>query len=582
MKRGSSSAARWPWAVAIVLVIAILVAGGYVYYRTEVGRIQREKYDEIAAIADLKARQIEQWRKERFDDALENAQGPFLKKTVLAWLRNPHAADLPELLRERLLLEQKLSRYSDVLLFDTSGRLLLSARTRPTPVTATTKQTLAAALASRTAVLSSFYRSSDGIIHLDAAAPILDTTDQPAAVMLLRSDAKTSLYPLIQSWPTPSRTAETLLVRRDGENVLFLNELRHQANTALILREPLTRVTVPAVQAVLGKVGMFQGRDYRNAEVLADLRPIPGSPWFMVTKVDTHEILAEARYRAVVIALVVFLTILLVASAIVYTYRGRQIAGRRKAEEEVRNLNIELEQRVRDRTVQLEAANKEMEAFSYSVSHDLRAPLRAIDGFSRVMLEDHAEKLNNDGKRYLNIIRSNTKNMGQLIDDLLALSRLGRHEIRVADIDMEELARTVSKEMKLAAPRRKIKFKIQKLPRACADHALIRQVFANLLSNAVKFTRSKEVASIEINCSNGEHENVYCVKDNGAGFDMKYVDKLFGVFQRLHSSDEFEGTGVGLAIVQRIIHRHGGRVWAEGKVNKGASFYFTLPQERKQ
>jgi len=253
------------------------------------------------------------------------------------------------------------------------------------------------------------------------------------------------------------------------------------------------------------------------------------------------------------------------------------ITERKRAEEEINKLNEELKRNI----VQLEAANKELEAFSYSVSHDLRAPLRAIDGFSRVMLEDYTDKLDDEGKRYLNIIGSNTKKMGQLIDDLLVFSRLGRQEIRVSEMDMGKLAKAVSEELKLAVPERKVGFNINKLPPSHGDQAMIRQVFVNLLSNAVKFTRPKERAVIEVDGRSEGNENICYVKDNGVGFDMQYVNKLFGVFQRLHSSEEFEGTGVGLAIVQRIIHRHGGRVWAEGKVNGGATFYFTLPRERR-
>jgi light-regulated signal transduction histidine kinase (bacteriophytochrome) len=238
----------------------------------------------------------------------------------------------------------------------------------------------------------------------------------------------------------------------------------------------------------------------------------------------------------------------------------------------------ELEQCVQDRTAQLEAANKELEAFSYSVSHDLRAPLRAIDGFSRVILEDYFDKLDDEGKRVIHIIRGNTQKMGQLIDDLLVFSRLGRQEIKVSDVDIENLATGVLKELNDIVPERKIQFDVRKLPSAHGDKAMIRQVFANLLSNAIKFTRPNENGMIEVGGSNDGDQNTYYVKDNGVGFDMQYENKLFGVFQRLHSTEEFEGTGVGLAIVQRIIHRHGGRVWAEGKVNEGATFYFTLPR----
>jgi PAS domain S-box-containing protein len=254
------------------------------------------------------------------------------------------------------------------------------------------------------------------------------------------------------------------------------------------------------------------------------------------------------------------------------------ITMRKLAEEKINNLNAVLE----IRAAALEAANKELEAFSYSVSHDLRAPLRALDGFSRMVLEDYAPKLDDEGRRMLGVIHNAAQRMGQLIDDLLAFSRLGRQPIGADRIDMEKLARDVSGELAGLESERQVRFDLQPLPATLGTEAMIRQVWVNLIGNALKFTKEREVAEIEIGVQEGESGGmVYYVKDNGVGFDMRYVDKLFGVFQRLHSQQEFPGTGVGLALVQRIVQRHGGRIWAEAEINRGATFYFTLPNQKR-
>lgn len=237
----------------------------------------------------------------------------------------------------------------------------------------------------------------------------------------------------------------------------------------------------------------------------------------------------------------------------------------------------ELEQRVEKRTMQLQAANKELEAFSYSVSHDLRAPLRAIDGFTRILTEDHEDVLDDDGKRLCNIIRENTHKMSTLIDDLLTFSRLGRYEMQPSSIDMKILANSIYHEVTDENMRTRIELIIDDIMPALGDPTMVRQLWANLISNAVKFSSKKEKAIIKISGKQLNDFYEYCVCDNGVGFDMQYVDKVFGVFQRLHSSREFEGTGVGMAIVQRIVHRHGGKTRAEGEVNQGASIYFSLP-----
>ena len=237
------------------------------------------------------------------------------------------------------------------------------------------------------------------------------------------------------------------------------------------------------------------------------------------------------------------------------------------------------EEKLRQTATQLEVANKELESFSYSVSHDLRAPLRAISGFSRMLQEDYGEQLDQEGNRYISIVRENAKRMGELIDDLLNLSRLNRREISWQKVSQNETIQQVLMDLTLECADRQIEFAIAELPICQADPSLLKQVWLNLLSNAIKYTRYKSPAYIEVGYTVVDHEGVYFIRDNGAGFDMQYADQLFGVFQRLHRPQDFEGTGIGLAIVQRIVQRHGGRIWAEAAVDRGATFYFTLPDK---
>ncbi|MCL5028434.1 MAG: PAS domain S-box protein [Bacteroidetes bacterium] len=247
---------------------------------------------------------------------------------------------------------------------------------------------------------------------------------------------------------------------------------------------------------------------------------------------------------------------------------------------EAQLLNSELEKRVKIRTEQLETANKELETFSYSVSHDLKAPLRAIEGFTKLLLEDHAKELTEEAQRLLNVVTTNTRNMAQLIEDLLAFSRVSRIQMTKIKFDMTRLVNQVFTELQVLENGRVFEFKLEELSPVNCDPSLLRQVWVNLISNAMKFTRPRKISEIKIGCELKNEEVVYFIKDNGVGFDMRYSQNLFGVFQRLHKAKDFEGTGVGLALVQRIINRHGGRVWAEAKLNEGAAIYFSLLKEK--
>jgi signal transduction histidine kinase len=255
------------------------------------------------------------------------------------------------------------------------------------------------------------------------------------------------------------------------------------------------------------------------------------------------------------------------------------IREQERAEDKLRTLNAELEDRVDARTAELETANRELESFSYSVSHDLRAPLRAIGGFSNLLWEDHKAHLDEEARRKLGIIRGQADKMGVLIDNLLKFSRLGRKALKPATVDMAAMARGTFEALGRSEASEQPELRLGRLPPAMADPGLMEQVWVNLLSNAIKFSSKTDNPVVEVGAIVDENENVYYVRDNGAGFDPRYGDKLFGVFQRLHDESEFPGTGVGLALVQRIVTRHGGRVWADSRPGDGATFHFSLPRE---
>lgn len=391
-----------------------------------------------------------------------------------------------------------------------------------------------------------------------------------------------------------------------AESELFIANAQGDLWTDLV-----TKVPGPPIDVRRSVDVLEYSRDGKHS-LLSMTQPIKNTPWFVTVEFTDTATLAQAQRflrRMLVVGPLVLLAGLIVAVFLSRSFTkplnsltaaARGIAGGdyehtvevRSRDElgelatafngmalKVRNSQKDLENRVHQRTAQLETANAELEAFSYSVSHDLRAPLRAMNGFSRILIENYGPEIPPEAIRYLNSIRDNAVHMGRLIDDLLAFSQLGRKSLTKQPIDSAGLVHRVFDELRPEVGDRKVRLSVGDLPPVEADPALLRQVYVNLLSNAIKYTRGRDEAHIEVNArtnGGGPEDVIFSIKDDGAGFDMRYADKLFGVFQRLHRAEEFEGTGVGLATVQRIIQRHGGRIWAEAEVNHGATFYFTL------
>lgn len=400
------------------------------------------------------------------------------------------------------------------------------------------------------------------------AVPVKSTTGQVVGILVLQIRIEN----LLESVKGIDMDAEAFIYIVDSKGQMAFHSKHRDQKKIIDLS------ATPIVQKLRrGEQGVEIGFDAaEQEESIIAYAPVPDYGWGMVVQQPVRSSLGLAARDTLLRQLLAGYGLILLLGVITAILTLRIASARQRAEGDHR-MKADLERRVTERTAELQAVNRELEAFSYSVSHDLRAPLRAIDGFSQAVLEDYADRLDDQGKDYLNRVRAATQRMGHLIDDMLTLSRVTRVEMQRGTVDLSALAADVFAELQKSEPERKVDWRIESGLVAQGDAQLLRVALVNLLGNAWKFTGKTANAKIEFGAMrNSDGATDFFVRDNGAGFDMTYAGKLFGAFQRLHLISEFPGTGIGLATVQRIIHRHGGRVWAEGAVGKGATFYFSF------
>lgn len=677
----------------LIFLTAGFVTGGYIYYETQKNHFVIEAKKQLESIANLKKEEVSNWRSERLGDVGVFYKNSAFSDIVRQYFKKPDDLALRNMVYTWINQQNSTDIDNDgIFLLDKLGNEKMSSSTdsNSVPLSSIIKSKALEAIQSNKIIFVDFYRNEyTQDIFITIIVPILDieNNDDPLGTLVMRINPYAFLYPYIKLWPVPSDTAETLLVRKEGNDAIFLNELRFQENTALNLRISLDRTEIPAVKAVLGQEGNTEGIDYRGQQVFASIGKIPDSPWYIVARIDQAEVLKPLQEK-------LWTTIILVAVLIIgsffiigFIWRRQGVVFYRlkyEAERELnwlqrvvssslneilifndatlkftfinegacKNLNytseelfyktpLDIEPEFTEESFRLKLkpllnkesdiivyetvhkrkdgstynaevhlqhvdrgnntyvflafinditrrklaeqdlkrSNIDLERFAYVASHDLQEPLRTMASFTILLEKRYKDKLDSDANDFISFIVDGAKRMQQLINDLLAFSRAGAISKPFENIDMESVLKIAELNLELAIKESKAKITWEPLPVIKADEAQMVQIFQNLIDNAIKF-RGKEPPVIHISAKQEESDWIFWVKDNGIGIDPRYFDRIFLIFQRLHNRNKYPGTGMGLAIVKRIVESYGGRVWIESELQKGSTFYFTIPKKR--
>jgi signal transduction histidine kinase len=557
------------------VVFLILAAGvvilGFMFNSNYEKESRKEVENQLTAIADLKVGEITQWRKERLGDGSDFYENEEFADIVKHYFRNPNDRATNKRIHAWMGHAQTSNNFDAIFLLDAQFKQRLAIPEKQDSSNVFLSQNVIDSLLSDKICFEDFYRQeSDQKVFLNVVAPILDkkNNNKLIAAILMRINPETYLYPLIYNWPVPSKSAETLILRRDGHNAVFLNELKFQKNTALNLRIPLKNKDVAGVKAVLGETGIVKGIDYRGVPVIGYVRSIPDSPWFIVARIDISEVYAPLREKQWTLAI----------SVIVLVFGFGGVTGFISKQQSTRyhKARALLAEDLIIANKALERSNQELEQFAYVASHDLQEPLRMVSSYTQLLERRYKDKLDQDANDFIEYAVDGANRMQKLINDLLDYSRISSRGKEFTDIDTSQILSQTVLNLQERINETTASITNDDLPGVKADESQILRVFQNLIQNALKFNKKSEVPKIHISCKKKNDFYEFAIRDNGIGMDMQYHDRVFTIFQRLHSKEEYPGTGIGLSICKRIIERHGGKIWFDSKENDGTTFYFTL------